>query len=68
MFLTETTAAVGFAFINSIGNLGGFFGPYIIGAVKADTGTLVSGLYTLTGFLIVGAILTLILRKQAKDR
>ena len=30
-FLTEAAAAVSIGFINSVGNLGGFFGPYIVG-------------------------------------
>ena len=37
-FLTGQAAAAGIALINSLGNLGGFAGPYIIGAVKAHTG------------------------------
>lgn len=66
LFLAEATAAVGIAFINAIGNLGGFFGPYIIGAVSSATGALTSGLYTLAGFLVVGAILTVALRHDAR--
>ncbi len=64
LFLTEVSAAVGIAFINSVGNLGGFFGPYIIGAVKSSTNSLQSGLYVLAGFLVVGALLTLGLKKS----
>jgi D-galactonate transporter len=37
-FLTGTAAAGGLALINSIGNLGGFAGPYFVGWIKATTG------------------------------
>ena len=36
--LSGTAAAVGIAVINSIGNLGGFVGPYVIGLVRTSTG------------------------------
>src|SRR5262249_19809034 len=35
--LTGTGAAAGIALINSIGNLGGFAGPYLIGVVRSRT-------------------------------
>ena len=37
-FLTGSAAAGGIALINSIGNLGGFVGPYAIGWIKDATG------------------------------
>jgi MFS transporter, ACS family, tartrate transporter len=37
VFLTGTAAAGGIALINSVGNLGGFFGPYIVGMIKDRT-------------------------------
>lgn len=43
-FLAGTGAAAGIALINSIGNLGGFFGPYIIGRVRNSTGEFKGGL------------------------
>ena len=36
MFLTGAAAASGIAWINSLGNLGGFFGPSIVGWAKND--------------------------------
>ena len=39
MFLSGTALAAGFAWINSIGNLGGFFGPWWIGVMKDATGS-----------------------------
>jgi ACS family tartrate transporter-like MFS transporter len=52
-FLQGTAAAAGIALINSIGNLGGFFGPYVIGSVRNSTGSFRGG------FLIAGATLAL---------
>ncbi len=43
MFLTGTAAAASIAWINSIGNLGGFFGPWYVGAVKDMTGSSQAG-------------------------
>ena len=37
-YLGAAAAAGGIAFINSVGNLGGFFGPYIFGLIKDATG------------------------------
>ncbi len=39
MFLTGTAAAASIAWINSIGNLGGFFGPWYVGVMKDMTGS-----------------------------
>ena len=36
-FLTGTAAAGGIALINSVGNLGGFIGPYFVGIIKDTT-------------------------------
>jgi ACS family tartrate transporter-like MFS transporter len=42
-FLSGTAAAGGIAVINSIGNLGGFFGPMLLGWVKETTGAIRPG-------------------------
>src|SRR6202453_5216227 len=47
MFLTGTAAAASIAWINSIGNLGGFFGPWYVGVVKDLTDSYAGGLYGL---------------------
>ncbi|MBD8094586.1 MFS transporter [Pseudomonas fluorescens] len=60
LYLSGTSAAAGIALINSIGNLGGFFGPGIIGITKEITGTFESGLYVLSGLAIFAAFITLI--------
>jgi len=57
--LTGTTAAVGIAFINSVGNLGGLFGPFIIGVVRSSTGNFKYGLLIVAGALAVSGSLAL---------
>ena len=46
-FLTGSAAAGGIALIGSIGNLGGFVGPYAIGWIKDATGETTLGLVVL---------------------
>jgi ACS family tartrate transporter-like MFS transporter len=58
MFLTGTAAASGIAWINGIGNLGGFFGPTAVGWVKDWTGSFASGLYLLAGLALMSALST----------
>jgi ACS family tartrate transporter-like MFS transporter len=55
MILTGTAAASGIAWINSIGNLGGFFGPTIVGWVRDFTGSFAGGLYALAAFALMSA-------------
>jgi nitrate/nitrite transporter NarK len=51
--LSGVSVAVGIALINSVGNLGGFFGPYIIGWMRNVTGNFRGGL------LVVGTVLAM---------
>ncbi len=61
-FLSGTAAAAGIAFINSIGNLGGFAGPYVIGLVRTSTGQFTGGLLLVSGALAVSGVVVLCLR------
>jgi len=54
-FLRGTAAAGGIAIVNSIGNIGGFVGPFAIGWVRESTGSFEGGLLTLAAVLVVGA-------------
>jgi ACS family tartrate transporter-like MFS transporter len=56
MFLTGTAAAASIAWINSIGNLGGFFGPWYVGVMKDLTGSYAGGLYGLALLCLGSAI------------
>lgn len=66
LFLSGPAAATGIAAINSIGNLGGFVGPGMIGWIKEQTGSFVGGLYFVAGLLVFSAALTLILARVGR--
>ena len=59
--LSGTAAAGGIALINALGNLGGFFGPYIFGLVRDATGNFTLGLVAIALGPIVSAIVVLLL-------
>ncbi|OCZ97509.1 MFS transporter [Achromobacter xylosoxidans] len=61
-YLQGEAAAGGIALINSIGLLGGFLSPSIIGWVKESTGSLAGGLYAISALLVAGALLLLVNR------
>ena len=62
MLLSGSAAAAGIALINAIGNLGGFFGPTVMGTLRDATGGYSGGLLVLAGMLILEAILVSMLR------
>jgi ACS family tartrate transporter-like MFS transporter len=64
LFLSRSTAAVSIAAINSIGNLGGFVGPYTIGVIKDWTGSAYGGLLFLSGLLFISFLMTLLARME----
>ncbi len=67
-FLGGTAAAAGLAFINSVGNLGGFAGPYLVGIIKDKTGNNVVALLALGAALLGMAVFTLLLPKTKRAR
>ena len=56
MFLSGTALAAGFAWINSIGNLGGIVGPYYVGYMKDLTGNFAGGLFGLALLSLIAAL------------
>jgi ACS family tartrate transporter-like MFS transporter len=66
MFLSGSAAAAGIATINSIGNLGGFVGPAMIGWIKDMTGSFQGGLYFVAALLVLSAVLTLALGRSRR--
>ena len=67
-FLGGTAAAACIAMINAIGNLGGFFGPNIMGGLKYLTGSYAAGLLGLVAGLVVAAIAAFVLRRNLAAR
>ncbi len=66
MFLSGSGAAVGIATINSIGNLGGFVGPWAIGWIKDLTGSFTGGLVFVAALLVLSAIVTLVVARSGR--
>ena len=67
LFLSRQTAAVSIAVINSLGNLGGFVGPSLIGYVKGKGNSASMGLMFLAGLLVISFLMTIFIRiKESK--
>jgi ACS family tartrate transporter-like MFS transporter len=54
--LRGTAAAGGLALLNSFSNLGGFFGPYLMGWAKQQTGNFTLGMTLLSGMLVLACV------------
>jgi ACS family tartrate transporter-like MFS transporter len=67
-FLAGTASAGGIALINTVGALGGFVGPSLVGFVKNATGSFKGGLLLLASLLFTSAIVTLLLRRASTLR
>jgi D-galactonate transporter len=65
-WLSGTAAAGAIALINSIGNLAGFGGPYLIGWVKEATGSTSTGLLVLAVLPLLGGLLVFLGRHDTK--
>jgi ACS family tartrate transporter-like MFS transporter len=63
-FLSGTAAAGGIALINSVGNLGGFAGPTLVGVLTDRTGSIGTSLWFLGGALMLMALLVLTIRHR----
>jgi D-galactonate transporter len=67
-FLTGTAAAAGIGLINSIGNLSGFFGPYLVGWLKDGTGSFQTGMLAIAGFMALAGIVALTLGNRLRPQ
>jgi len=69
LFLSESAAAGSIGLINSVGNLGGWIGPWMMGWIKQNTGSFKGGLTYLACSMTVSATIILLLglgRRVAK--
>jgi len=64
VFLTEAAAALGIAVVNSVGNIGGFVGPSLMGWVVGATGSTEGGLIIIGACLVLCSMLTIIVRER----
>jgi ACS family tartrate transporter-like MFS transporter len=67
-FLTGFSAAAGIALINCIGNLGGFVGPFAMGAINRKTGSFHGGLVFAGVSLFVSAMLLVALPRKTEQQ
>ena len=68
LFLTSSAAAASIGMINSVGNLGGQLGPWVIGKVESMTGSFVGGLYFLACSMMVCATIVFFLGLGAREK
>jgi len=61
-FLSPAVAATGIGLINSVGNLGGFAGPYFVGAIKTASHNFAFSLFFMAGSLLFGAIIAVCIK------
>lgn len=66
-FLTGYAAAAGIAFINCVGNIGGFVGPYAIGAINKATGAFQGGLILVATSALLAAVLIVAFRERSRS-
>lgn len=65
--LSPAAAAVGIALINSVGNLGGFAGPYLVGFIKQHTHNFTYALAAMALSLLIVGILTVLLNRSTDE-
>lgn len=65
--LSGSTLAGGIAFVNTIGLLGGFLGPYVMGYMEDATGSKFSGLWFVVAVCAIGAALSFFLKYGETD-
>jgi MFS transporter, ACS family, tartrate transporter len=65
MLLRGTAAAAGIAFVGSIGHVGAFVGPYVVGLLTDTTGGTTVALLGLASLALTAAALCFVLRRQA---
>ena len=67
-FLSGTAAAASIGMINSVGNLGGYVGPHVVGYLSTLTGSFFAGVVYLSLSALVAAVLVLSIRATRSDR
>jgi ACS family tartrate transporter-like MFS transporter len=65
-YLSRQSAAGGIALINSVGNLGGFAGPYLVGLIKKHTADFSHSLFAMALSLTICAALVLLVKQDRR--
>jgi MFS transporter, ACS family, tartrate transporter len=66
--LTGSAAAMAIGLINSCGNLGGYFGPKIVGELTTRSGSFKDGMWFLSGCLLIAGVLAAFLTPKSIPR
>jgi MFS transporter, ACS family, tartrate transporter len=61
-FLTGVAVAGGIALVNSMGNIGGFIAPFVIGWIRQATGSFTNALLVLAGAMVLSGVIALLIR------
>jgi MFS family permease len=67
-FLGKSASAAAVGVINSVGNLGGFVGPFLFGYLKTATGSYRAGLWILTGCMFMAGVCASAIRTNNSQR
>jgi ACS family tartrate transporter-like MFS transporter len=62
--LRGTAAAAGLALLNSFSNLGGFFGPFLMGWARQTTGNYTLGMTLLAGMLVLAGVSVIVIGRM----
>lgn len=68
MFLKASAAAASVGLINSLGNIGGFVGPYVLGSSKGQTASFDFGIYYIACSCIVSASIIFLMRLMSPPK
>ena len=61
LLLSGTAVAAGIALITTVGNLGGYIGPYFVGWIKEYSGHLEYALFCFAAIALIGGVATAVL-------
>jgi sugar phosphate permease len=67
MFVTGTAASAGIAWINSVGNLGGYVSPALVGKIRDSTHSMTLALLMLSSACVMSVILTIVFFRQHRE-
>ena len=65
--LTRNQAAAGIAIINSVANLGGYFGTFIIGFFRSANGGYEGGMIAIAGVVALSGIIALVVGSEKRQ-
>jgi len=66
--LSGSAAAAGIAWINSVGNLGGYASPYLVGIIRDRTHSMTPALMALSGAALASALISLYVTRRSAGR